>query len=76
MLIVATCFHAGFLLSFLNLKMEAICVSEKSVDTQLTTRRYIPEDGTLHKDCCLLDSEPCSLVGRYLYMPLGGNYCR
>jgi hypothetical protein len=27
--------------------MEAICSSETSVDTQRTTGRYIPEDGTL-----------------------------
>jgi hypothetical protein len=27
--------------------METICSSETSVDTQRTTRRYIPEDGTL-----------------------------
>jgi hypothetical protein len=27
--------------------MEAICSSETSVGTQLTTGRYIPEDGTL-----------------------------
>jgi hypothetical protein len=27
--------------------MEAICSSETLVDTQRTTRRYIPEDGTL-----------------------------
>jgi hypothetical protein len=27
--------------------MEAICSSETSVDTQLTTRRYIPEVDTL-----------------------------
>jgi hypothetical protein len=33
---------------FLTLKMEAICSSEMSDDTQRTTRRYIPEDGTLH----------------------------
>jgi hypothetical protein len=33
---------------FSILKMEAICSSETSVDTQRTTRRYIPEDGTLH----------------------------
>jgi hypothetical protein len=37
---------------FSTLKMEAICSSETSVDTQLTTRRYIPEDGTLHNHCC------------------------
>jgi hypothetical protein len=28
--------------------MEAICSSETSVDIQRTTRRYIPEDSTLH----------------------------
>jgi hypothetical protein len=44
---LATCFHAGFLAYFSTLKMEAICSSEKSVGSQLTTRRYIPEDGTL-----------------------------
>jgi hypothetical protein len=32
--------------------MEAICSSETSVDTQQTTRRYIPEDGTLHNHRC------------------------
>jgi hypothetical protein len=28
--------------------MEATCSSETSVDFELTTRRYIPEDGTIH----------------------------
>jgi hypothetical protein len=32
---------------FSTMKMEAICSSETSIDTQWTTRRYIPEDGTL-----------------------------
>jgi hypothetical protein len=32
--------------------MEAICSSETSVDTQRTTRSYIPEDGTLHNNRC------------------------
>jgi hypothetical protein len=32
--------------------MEAICSSETSVETQQTTRRYIPEDGTLHNHRC------------------------
>jgi hypothetical protein len=36
-------------LTFSILKMEAICSSEKSVDTQRTTRHYIPEDSTLLK---------------------------
>jgi hypothetical protein len=30
------------------LKMKATCSSETSVDIQRTTRRYIPEDRTLH----------------------------
>jgi hypothetical protein len=33
-------------------KMDAICSSETSVDFQRTTRRYIPEDGTLHNHRC------------------------
>jgi hypothetical protein len=35
-------------LIFSTLKMEAMCSSETLVDTQRTTRCYIPEDGTLH----------------------------
>jgi hypothetical protein len=37
---------------FSTLKMEATCFSETSADTQRTTRRYIPEDGTLHNHRC------------------------
>jgi hypothetical protein len=33
-------------------KMEAICSTETSVDTQRTTRRHIPEDDTLHNHRC------------------------
>jgi hypothetical protein len=33
-------------LIFSNLKMESICSSKTSVDTQRTTRRYNPEDDT------------------------------
>jgi hypothetical protein len=32
--------------------MEAMCSSETSVETQRTTRRYIPEYSTLHNDRC------------------------
>jgi hypothetical protein len=32
--------------------MEAICSSETSVDFQRITRRYIPEDSTLHNHRC------------------------
>jgi hypothetical protein len=39
-------------LTYSTLKMEAMCPSETSVDTQRTTRRYIPEDRTIHNHCC------------------------
>jgi hypothetical protein len=39
-------------LIFSALKMEAISPSETPVDYQRTTRRYIPEDGTLHNHRC------------------------
>jgi hypothetical protein len=35
-----------------TLKMEATCPSGTSVDTQQTTRRYIPEGATLHNHRC------------------------
>jgi hypothetical protein len=35
-----------------TLKMEAICSSETSVETQRTTRRHIPEDDTLPNHRC------------------------
>jgi hypothetical protein len=35
-----------------SLKMEAIYSSERSVDFQRTTRRYIPEDSSLHNHRC------------------------
>jgi hypothetical protein len=49
-ILIATCLLAERISS--ALKMEAICSSETSVDTQRTTRRYIPEDGTLHNHRC------------------------
>jgi hypothetical protein len=39
-------------LIFSTPKMEAICPSETLVDFRRTTRRYIPEDGTLHNHHC------------------------
>jgi hypothetical protein len=39
-------------LIFSALEKEAICSSETSVDSERTTRRYIPEDGTLHNHRC------------------------
>jgi hypothetical protein len=35
-----------FLSAYMTMKMEVICSSEKSVDFQRTTRRYIPVDST------------------------------
>jgi hypothetical protein len=34
------------------LKTELICSSEISADFQRTTRRYIPEESTIHNHCC------------------------
>jgi hypothetical protein len=42
--------RADFLLSlFITLKMEATCISEKAVDFQRTTQRYISEDTILNR---------------------------
>jgi hypothetical protein len=65
--LLATCLHAGFLLAYFStLKMEAICSSQTSVDFQQTTRRYIPEDGTLPTQITLMfvGSEPLSAVAK------------
>jgi hypothetical protein len=35
-----------------TLKMEVICSTETSAETQRTTRRHIPEDDTLHNHRC------------------------
>jgi hypothetical protein len=40
-----------------TLKMEVICSSEKSVDSQRATRRYIPEDSTLQLKGCWLNEQ-------------------
>jgi hypothetical protein len=46
---IATCLLAGFAEPiYSTLKMEAICSSETSVETQRTTRLQIPEERTLH----------------------------
>jgi hypothetical protein len=48
----ATGFHAGFLVYFLVLNMEA-CLSETSVEFQWNTLRYIPEYRSLHNTRCV-----------------------
>jgi hypothetical protein len=48
-----TCFMlVSCLAYFSTLNMEASCSSETSVDFQLTKRRYIPENRTLHNHRC------------------------
>jgi hypothetical protein len=48
---ITSIFRAFHLLSS-TLKMESICSSETLVDFQRTTRRYIPQDSTLHNHRC------------------------
>jgi hypothetical protein len=50
--LTATYLLVGLLDFSLTLKMEALCSSEKSVATQRTTWRHIPEDDTLHNHRC------------------------
>jgi hypothetical protein len=53
--------------------MEAICCSETSVDTQRTTLRYIPDDGTLHNQRCEnLKSYKKHISLRYKVQPVNG----
>jgi hypothetical protein len=44
--------ETGSLVYSSTLKMEVTRSSETSVDFQRTTRRYIPQDGTLHSHRC------------------------
>jgi hypothetical protein len=58
-----------------TLKMEAICSTETSIDIRRTTRRYIPEDSTLHNHRCenlkswLCLPPACSLVCWTILLP-------
>jgi hypothetical protein len=54
--------------------MEAICSSETSVDTQRTTKRYIPEDGTLQKETTSYIHVPMCLIW-YSFVSLNGKSC-
>jgi hypothetical protein len=53
--------HANFVLGLF------LGSSETSVDVQQTTRRYIPEDRTLHKSTAVSKSNPTSLVFSFTY---------
>jgi hypothetical protein len=45
--LLATCFHAGIVLGFSALKVEAVYSSEFTLEFQQTTRHYIPGYSTL-----------------------------
>jgi hypothetical protein len=55
-----SCWYLAQLI-FLTLKMEAMCSSETSVDTQQTTWRHIPEAGTLQMCKCSAAGPKCPL---------------
>jgi hypothetical protein len=46
---------AMFLIECRLMMMEAACTSETSVDIQLRTRQYIPEDSELDISCLLFE---------------------
>jgi hypothetical protein len=54
-----------------TLKMEAICSSETSVDFQLTTRRYIPDDIALLDHCCENLKSYNLIYCIYIYISVG-----
>jgi hypothetical protein len=55
------------------LKMDATCSSETPVAFRQTTRRYIPEDRTLRKQCC--ENPKCCTFFSLLLPTLGKVSC-
>jgi hypothetical protein len=63
--LLPTWFHAGSCSVYSStLKVEEICPSETSADFQRTTRRYIPEDRTLH---CRYTSHRVAIILQLYY---------
>jgi predicted RNA-binding protein len=53
-----------------TLRVEATCSSETLVDTEWTTRHYIPEVDTLHNHCCENHKSYTDLI---ILLPCGAN---
>jgi hypothetical protein len=62
--------RAVFEIHGVTMNMETICCSETSVDFQRTTRRYIPEDRTVHNHPCEnLKSYICFFPALIVFLP-------
>jgi hypothetical protein len=63
------------LLLFIALMMEAVRTSETSVNFNVTTRRYIPEDTKLYTDCVKINQQENYNSLKFIIFPLSLPQC-